>query len=338
MIDIAAAVAHDVTERPQHYKKISEDLSRVLSGFRSSAGSHPDWPDTQQRLGQFRILGAVAQAGGALREAALAYVETATDLNRELLVDVFRESAESFQNQMKSVDGSSLEMGVRQIDQIFRSAMQIFQSDDIMRTFDLVAAPKGDWPIDGSFKDQGVALATELIRVLDAGNFSRTLLGGPKRHAVSAPDPMPLRFSMTQNKFILLQQAAWYGATSISEIIAGSHQGDPLPLINSVYKWTKALQRLVPDVVRAWKDPMYRVRLTDLEWGMIDPHPSEAISLALSRGQGVRAGDFAYGPYSTATVRGEVCCCTGDLACPASSNCEVSPETQSCAGFCIAVR
>ena len=220
--------------------------------------------------------------------------------------------------------------------------MQVFQSEALMRAFDLQPAPKDeDWPLVGSFEGEGTQLPTELIRVLDAGNFSRTLLSGPKRDTTGVLEPKPLRFSMTQSKFIMLQQAAWYGGRAISGAMSGAHQEDPVPLIQNTYKWTKALQRLVPDVVRVWKDPMYRVRLTDLEWGMIDPHPSEALRLGL----GGDAGEFGgitglgvIGPYSTATVRGEVCCCTGDLPCPASSNCEESPGVPSCAGFCLMAR
>jgi hypothetical protein len=196
-----------------------------------------------------------------------------------------------------------------------------------MRAFDLAPAPKDeDWPIAGHLKGERTNLAAELIRALDAGNVARTLLSGPKREVSGAPEPKPIRISMTQNKFILLQQAAWYGALAISGTMTDGHQhDDPLPLIGNTYKWTKALQRLIPDVVRVWKDPNYRVRLTDIEWGMVEPHPSEAISLALGRGFG----------YSTASVSGEVCCCTGDLPCPSSSNCEVSPGQPSCAGFCL---
>ena len=128
---------------------------------------------------------------------------------------------------------------------------------------------------------------------------------------------------MTQNKFILLQQTAWYGASTISGIMADSDRpADLFALLGNTYKWTKALQRLIPDVVRVWKDPDYRMRLTDIEWGMVEPHPSEAMSLALAGGGGIIIGGSTY------TVRDEVCCCTGDMECPSSSNCQVTvPRT-----------
>jgi hypothetical protein len=320
MVDIACAIADDFTDRPQHYQNVTDELSRILSGFRSSLGSHPDWPDTHQRIGLFRVLGAASLAGIPLREAALVYVEAGTDVNRNILMDAFRDSAESFRNQMKTLEGQSLEFGCHQIDMIFNNAVRLFQSEDIMRVFDLAPAPKNEnWPFTIQGNGDGTTLATELIRALDAGNVARTLLGGPSRE-VGVATPKPIGISMTQNKFILLQQAAWNGALAISEMMADNfQQGDLQQLIGNTYKWTKALQRLIPDVVRVWKDPNYRMRLTDIEWGMIEPHPSGDISLALAGGGGIGIG------FSTATVRGEVCCSTGDLPCPSSSNCEISP-------------
>ena len=332
MIDVAEAIAHDFAERPQYYQNVPDELVTILSAFRSSMGAHPDWPDARQRLSLFRVLGAACLAAASLREAALVYVESGTDLNRDLLIDTFHDAAGTFRNQLKSVEGKSLATGCRQISGVFNNAARVFQSAELMRVFGLAPASTDDgWPISGQFDGEGTALATELIRALDADNVARTLLSGPKRDRCGAPERKPIRISMTQTKFSLLQQAAWYGALTITETMSDTRrQEDPAGIIGNAYKWTKALQRLIPDVVRVWKDPNYRVRLTDIEWGMVEPHPSEAISLAAAA-----SGVIKDGGYSTATVRGEVCCCTGDLPCPASSNCENSPGKPSCAGFCV---
>ena len=320
LVDIASAIADDSIERPQHYAKTPEEAIRILSGFRSLLGSHPDWPDSQQRTALFRMLGAMCGAGAGLREAALVYAEAGTEVNRDLLMNAVRNAAASLRNQIKTLEGQSLEIGCRQIDAAFNNAVRLFQSEAVMRVFDLAPAPNDEnWPIVNNLTGEGSNLATELIRALDAGNVARALLGGPKREIGGAPAPKFLRISMPQNKFILLQQAAAHGALTISHVMAKDGlQGDLQPLIAHAYQWTKALQRLVPDVVRVWKDPNYRIRLTDLEWGMVEPHPSGDMELALG------GGGFGAG-FSTATVRGEVCCCTGDLPCPSSSNCEVSP-------------
>jgi hypothetical protein len=321
MVNIASAIATDFTERPQHYQNVPEDMSTVLAGFRSLLGSHPDWPDAQQRISVFRVLGSACLAGAPLREAALVYVEAGSELNRDLLLDAFGDAAVSFRNQIKTVEGQSLEIGCRQVSAIFNNAIKLFRSDAIMRVFGLAPAPTDDdWPIAGHLKAEGANLATELIRALDAGNVARALLGGPKREGVGALEPKSIFISMTHNKFNLLQQVAWYGGLAISGTLTNfDRRDDLLPLIGNTYRWTKALQRIVPDVVRVWKDPNYRIRLTDIEWGMVEPHPSGEISLPFAGG---RATGFG---FSTATVRGEICCCTGDLPCPASSNCETSP-------------
>jgi hypothetical protein len=319
LIDIAHAIADDVVERPQHYKSAPEEIGGILSGFRSSLGSHPDWPDKHQRIALFRTLGAVALASTSLREAALVYVEARTEANREVLTEAFQDSADSLRSQIRALEGYSLELSCRQIDTIFNNSVRLFQTEEIMRVFGLAPAPEGDdWPFTARVGGDATALAAELIRALDAGNVARALIGGPGRE-VGVPVSPPIRTSMTQNKFILLQQAARFGSLAISGVMADSEiDGDLRQLIGDTYRWTKALQRLVPDVVRVWKDPNYRTRLTDLEWGMIEPHPSGDISLALTGG-GSGLG------FSTATVRGEVCCSTGDLPCPSSSNCEISP-------------
>jgi hypothetical protein len=63
LIDIACAIADDFAERPQHYKVVTNELSDTLSGFRYLLGSHPDWPDTHQRIALFRALGGAYLAG-----------------------------------------------------------------------------------------------------------------------------------------------------------------------------------------------------------------------------------------------------------------------------------
>jgi hypothetical protein len=322
MIDIARAIADDFVERPQHYRNVPEHLTGALSGFRTQMGSHPDWPDAHQRIALFRVLSGVCLAGVPLRGAALTYVETATELNRDLLIDAFRDAARAFRTQVKSVEGQCLEISCRQIGLVFENAIQLLQNDAVMRVFNLTPAPKHEgWPGAGHLTGEGSDLATELIRALDSGIAARALVGGPTRELAGTYKPKPIRISMTQNKFILLQQTAWYGASAISGTTADDFEhADLLTLIGNTYKWTKGLQQLIPDVARAWKDPDYRLRLTDLEWGMIEPHPSSTIELPfLDTGGGG-------GPRSTITSHGEVCCCTGDQACPSSSNCEESPN------------
>lgn len=313
MVDIACAISDDFVDRPQQYQSVPKEIGDLLASFRSMTGFHPDWPNEQQRRTHFRVLGATSMAAVPLRESALAYIEDGTEINREVLTDAFRDAARSFHSQTKAIDGQSLEISASQTSSIFNNAIQIFQSKETMRAFGLAPAPKDEsWPLTG----EGTHIATELIRSLEGGHAVRHLLGGPKRDVPGVPEPKPVRVSMNQNKFILLQQAARYGAFAMSGIMAEDHlKEQPTTLIGNTYKWAKALQRLIPDVVRVWKDSNYKVRLTDLEWGMVAPHPAEAVSLAVSRAPGITIGG------STITVRGEVCCSTGDLICASTANC-----------------
>ncbi|MEZ5863368.1 MAG: hypothetical protein R3D25_04590 [Geminicoccaceae bacterium] len=122
MVDIAGAIAFDFTDRPQHYRSVPDELGRLPTGFRSSMGSHPDWPDAQQRIANFRVLGTACLAGVPLREAALVYVQSGTEETRDLLAEAFRDTAESFRAQMRTVDGQSLRIACRQNETIFDAA------------------------------------------------------------------------------------------------------------------------------------------------------------------------------------------------------------------------
>jgi hypothetical protein len=308
LVDVAGAMANDFVERPQHYRKVPDDLTNVLSCFRSFPGAHPDWPDAEQRTAVFRNLSAACLAGAPLREAALLYVELATERNDELLLDAFRDTAVSFRNQIRPLDGQSLRIGCRQVSSIFNNAVKLFKNNEVVGVFDLPGAPEDNWPLGGNYSEDGAYTVAEAIRALEGVAVAR-----PRTFSLNRP----LNIAMTLNKFSLLQRAAYHGGAAISQILTGTHEPDDLRgLLGNTYKWTKALQRLIPDTVRVWKDEIYRVRLTDIERGMVDPHPCESINFP-----GARMGGFG---YATATVHGEVCCCTGDLNC--SSNCEWSPN------------
>ena len=306
MVDIASAISHDFIVRPYQYQKVPSEVSDILVGFRSSTGSHPDWPDARQRRDYFSVLGTVSTASASLREAALVYVENGTESNREILTDAFRDAAVSCRTQIQTLEGEALNVASRQISSIFNNAIQLFQSAEVMGAFGLSPAVKNkNWPFAERPSGDGSHLAGEVVKAINAGIVARGLLSGAKRDGERVSEPKPIGISMTQNKFILLQQAAWYGASAMSAIMTEDHlQGEPVALIGDAYKWTKALQRLVPDVARVWKEPNYRLRLTDLERGMVSPHPVEAISFSV-------ANSPAYN--STATVGYRVCCSTGDL-------------------------
>jgi hypothetical protein len=320
LVDVAAAIADDSVERPSHYRTVSADVAAVLSGFRSLVGSHPDWPDADQRTSAFRVLGPPCLAAVPVREAALIYVEAGTEANRDMLLEAFRDTVVAFRNQLSTIDEPSLGIACRQIGFIFASAVKLLSTAEVARVFDLPPAPPTGWPFGESFRGEGAHLVTELVTSLECQNIARVAAGGPNR---------PLNISMRVTKFSLLQRAAFYGASAISEALARSDDDAAMiGLVGSSYKWAKALQGLMPDPVRVWKDGQYKSGLTDLERGLVGPHPSGELSslVAVSPTLGEH--------ISTATVSGEVCCSSGALA---SCNCEVSPGVSSCAGFCSVI-
>ncbi|HEY7495654.1 MAG TPA: hypothetical protein VIH59_31690 [Candidatus Tectomicrobia bacterium] len=308
MVDVATAIAHDFVDRPQHYRHVPNGTKDVLASFRSLVGAHPDWPNAEQRIAIFRgVLSSACLASASLREAALVYIEHGTASNEALLLDAFQDTATSFRNQLKTLEGHSLDISSQQIGAIFDHALQLFGTAELVRVFDLPRAPEGRWPLGGDFSAEGAYLVTEAVRALEGVNVARAAAGGMNR---------PLYISMSQGKFEILQRVAHYGGLAMSELLTDAQDGsDPRSLIGNIYKWTKALQRVVPNIPRVWKDQQYRLRLTDLEWGMVDPHPSGEFSLP---GPSPRLGGETY------TVNGEICCCSGDLGC--SSNCEISPN------------
>jgi hypothetical protein len=320
MVDIATAIAYDFVDRPQHYRRIPDGTKDVLTSFRSLVGAHPDWPDAEQRISIFRgALSAACLASASLREAALVYIEHGNASNEDILLDAFQDSATSFRNQLKMLEGHSLDISSHQIGAIFDNALKLFRTAELVRVFDLPRAPDGSWPLGGAFSEEGTYLVTEAISTLEGVNVARAAAGGMNR---------PLYISMSQGKFEILQRVAHYGGLAMSELLAGAQDGNnSRRLIGNVYKWTKALQRVVPNIPRVWKDQQYRLRLTDIEWGMVDPHPSGEISFP---GPSQRLWNETY------TVHGEICCCSGDLGC--SSNCEISPNPSciNCGSLAIA--
>jgi len=307
MVDAASAIADDFAERPDRYRGLPRDVSDAVSGFSSLLGSHPDWPDATRRTSIFRgMLSTVCLASPGLREAALVYVEQGSERKQEILLETFREAAAGFGSQMETIEGQSVDLGCSQVGAILNNAIKIFKSDELTRVFGLNGIGDEKWPMGGYFSGPAAHTAAEVIRSLEAINVARASAGGPNK---------PLNISISSTKFILLQRVAYYGGLAISDILtASAASGDPYPGVGNTYKWTKALQRLVPDVVRVWKDRNYRLRLTDVEWGMVDPHPVGEIRLP---------GFPAALAAQTYTVHGEICCCSGALNC--SSNCQVSP-------------
>jgi mersacidin/lichenicidin family type 2 lantibiotic len=73
------------------------------------------------------------------------------------------------------------------------------------------------------------------------------------------------------------------------------------------------------DIIRAWKDPAYRLSLSAAEQAVLPDHPAGSIALTDAELAVVAGGLQAAG---TITVGGKICCCDSvDICWTASSLC-----------------
>ncbi len=308
LVDIARAIAYDVVVRPQNYRDLPEDAARILTDFRFKLGSDPDWPDAFQRTLSFKVLCKVSLASPPVRAVALRYGQYPDGDRNAQILDALRDAVAGVRAQLTPLEGHALAMVSRETRPIFERSVQLFQEPQIAQAFGLPPAPADDWPLGGNFSGDGAYLVAEIVRALRLTACLGGIYRRIGRENVADRPLVPLvTVALPNDKFIKLQKAAFFGAMTLSKLLAESDADDP-ELLSSAYKWTKALQTLVPDVGRAWKDLEYRSRLTDLEWGMApnpsgDAMPFSAPTLAAS----------------TYTVEGEICCCSGDLDCDPTS-------------------
>jgi len=322
LVEIAHTISHDFVARPQQYRNVSDDVADILADFRFKLGSDRDWPDAFQRTLSFKVLHQVNLVGPTIRQAALLLRQQQLEGENGKLLDAFRDAASEFRTQIESLEGQALAMSCDQTGAIFNSAVRVLQDPGVAKAFGLPPAPSNDWPLGGNFSGDGAYLIEVMVRGLKQ---ALCLAGAYRRISIMNPKQRPLMpkiyVVLPKEKFITLQKAAYFGGLTISMALAeGSHLGDD-KLINSAYKWTKALQKLIPDAPRAWKDLEYRSTLTDLEWGLA-PNPSgDAIPLPM-----VSVAN------QTFTVHGEVCCCSGDTDCDPTVK-----LTDFCTEFCTIV-
>lgn len=304
LVDVARTIAYDVVVRPQNYRDLPDDIMEILANFRFKLGFDPDWPDAFQRTLNFKVLYQVSLASPPVRAVALRYGQIDVDQNAQIL-DVLRDAVAGARAQLAPLEGQALAMVSRESRAIFERSVRLFQEPQIAKAFGLPPAPADDWPLGGNFNGGGAYLVAEIVRTL---RETARLGGVYRRIGRENPADRPLvplvSVALPQDKFIKLQKAAYFGSMTLSKLLLSESDADDLALLSSAYKWTKALQTLVPDVERAWKDLEYRSRLTDLEWGMA-PNPS---------GDAMPFAPVGL-PSSTHTIAGEVCCSSGDLDC-----------------------
>ena len=318
VVELALAVSHDFLKRPRHYRQVSESVANILSSFRSFTGTNPDWPNSIQRATIFRsLLGAsFCGAGAGIRYAAIAFSEKAPEERHDTLRHAFLDSRITLRAHLSTLEGRVLSIGHSQTKSIFEVATEVFRSPEIAQVFGLSPAPKGDWPRNAVFSGDGAYLIEEVTRTLRP-SAARTI---------------------TQQKFIVLQQAAHYGALTIAGAMDETYSRnnkEQVPLhIQNAYSWAKALQGLLPNTIQAWKDPVYRQSLTNVEQSLVPDHPAGQIDLTSCPDLDVARTRFA--ANQTYTASGEICCCNSQGLCDTVSPIcdDPLPDLPSLTGWC----
>lgn len=331
LVDLAHAIAHDFVVRPRNYRDVSDEVGSILADFRFKLGSDPQWPDPFQRTLCFKMLYPVCVAAAPLRDAAMAYQGRLRETD-ESLADTYLQTARDFREQAGGVEGPALATVTYQTASIFDNAKAVLACPGVAQAFGLPPVPAENWPLGGQFSGAAAGLVDEVIKTLrrvrtEAGQYRRI---GENNRALRPLVP-EVTVAMSPAKFLHLQRAAYYGARMISDAMTDDFTLErSATSAGNAVSWSKALQKLVPDVTRAWKDLSYRSRLTDLEWGLA-PNPAGDPTPEL----------FPGGLISTHTASGEVCCCSGDLDCALTptAGCACSDEctVTLCTFECCAV-
>ncbi len=311
LVEVACAVAYDVSVRPHQYRDLSDEVASVLSDFRFRLGSDPAWPDAIQRALSFKALYQVNLSSPRVRQAALVSAERREERAR---AGALREAASELRAQLEPLEGRALTMTCETTRPIFDRAVTVFQDPAVAGAFGLPPAPTDGWPAGGNFSGPAARLVAEMTRSLRnvacvAGVYSR--LGANRAERPLMP---LLTVALPQDKVLALQRAAYFGSLTLSRVLDGDDTAS-VEVADFASNWAGALQRLVPDVSRAWKDLDYRSRLSDLEWGLVPNPAGDAAPLMQSAGGA-----------QTYTLHGEICCCSGDLDCV--------PETLRLTDFC----
>ncbi|WP_373294594.1 mersacidin/lichenicidin family type 2 lantibiotic [Streptomyces albiflavescens] len=210
---------------------------------------------------------------------------------------------------------------------IFETSVSVLKSPEVAQAFGTRVAPGDEWPLGGDLNATGSHLIEVVTSKLQSAQITAV-------HRIS------------QARFLLLQRIAHYGALTIAAAAGGTvEEGDGTAhLLNNAYSWARALQELVPGIVRAWKDPDYLRSLTATELALLPENPAGAVDLSGTELDTLRANTLGrMRQEDTYTVSGEICCCdslelcaTMDPICPPEPP---FPPTDTCSpcsltGFC----
>jgi mersacidin/lichenicidin family type 2 lantibiotic len=296
VMELTREVARDFVARPQHYTSASTEETAQLANFRLLVGKHPQWPNAAQRsFASSRLFARMCQSFAAVRLAAIRYMQSASDSGTPIARRAFAESAGVLRSTVQPLEGAALSAVADTHLTMLKRAVAVTGSERVAAAFGMTEWRVEEWP-EGAFSPRFGYLCESVSQTL-------------------ALDP-----PLSQPEMSSLQQAARHGAATIAAVCAGSFGEDEdrfASVIHSAVAWATTLGEIMSrlDVPLAWADPAYRSRLSPLQRDMMPPHPSGEVDVEGT----VRTAAARFSPsglgFSTETVAGEICCCTGDLVC-----------------------
>jgi mersacidin/lichenicidin family type 2 lantibiotic len=296
LIELARALSGDFVRRPQHHARASAEEAALLTNFRLLYGKHPEWPDASQRsYASAKPFARMCQSFAAVRLAAIRYMGDATAPGAPIARRSFVDSAEQARATLQPMEGAPISIVAETHSALLKRAVTVVSSDRMAAAFGVTDMGDAD----------GRRMYSPRLAYL-CESMSQTLRLG-----------WPLRQQLVSS----LQRAAEHGAATISALSAGAFADADddrfTDVVFSAAAWATALGELAAnlDIARAWTDPSYRSRLFLLERDIMPPHPAGEISMeGTIKTAAARFSSGSLG-FSTQTVLGEICCCTGDLLC-----------------------
>lgn len=323
LIELAREVAGDFVMRPQHHTRASAEDASLLGNLRLMVGKHPEWPNAVQRsFASSRIFARMCQSLAALRLSAIRYVQSTSESGAPIARLGVVESAELVRATVQPLEGAALAAVAETHLTMLRRSVAAIGSERLASSYGITDLQVEDWP-----------------ESVYSPRFGYVCEGISQSLALDHP--------LRQPEVSSLQRAARYGAATISGVCAGRlDEADDdrfVAVVHSAVAWATALGEVLSrlDVARAWRDPAYRSRMAPLERDMMPPHPSGEVDVeGTVRTEAARFAPSGRGVswFSTETVAGEICCCTGDLVCPVNTNgqCDISDDCPTLTGTLIA--
>ncbi|MGE8020634.1 mersacidin/lichenicidin family type 2 lantibiotic [Peribacillus frigoritolerans] len=302
VVHLAHAISHDFLKRPEFYRNVPEKITNILSEFRTSVASHPDWPDATQRA---NISGSILKDLGNISSRLASRAEfligkESTDIG--IVHDVLVDEVISLRNFLKELDGSVVSIAERQTRNIFQNAVEVLRCEEIAYIFGMSPIHKDGWPINGDFSMEAAYLVEEI---------AKTLL-----------DPETL---LNHEKFIILQKIAHYAGLTIEAVLNESYDLKEPEQTAELYRntlcWAREMRNLYLDIniVRAWKDSDYRRTLEIADLDLIPAHPAGDIDLGGT--ELAREISQLEIVFWNSTNAGGVCCSSGTALCQTRSAC-----------------